>query len=122
MPDNSEATNPDHSSLFNRNHGEVGRTRYAITKAQKQETPTSGQVITGVKDAYQGLRTNDNRVQRFRNGCLDGARKSRDISQYAGRRGASSFRAAEIAYRRTLAAYLLAFEHLRPAVETRSLA
>lgn len=106
-------------SLFNRNQGEVARTRYAITKAQEQKTPTSGQVMTHrERRAYQGQRTNDNRVQRFRHGGLDVARKNRDISQHA---GAASFRATQAAYRQTLAAYLLAFGQLRQAVETGSL-
>ena len=117
--------------IFNRNQGEVARTRYAITQAQEQETATSGQVMTDVRDAYEGLQTNDNLVQRFRHGYLDVAQRNRDISEYAYRRGATSlldfldaersYRSTQLAYRQTLAAYLLAFEQLRQAVGTRSL-
>jgi cobalt-zinc-cadmium efflux system outer membrane protein len=118
-------------AIFNRNQGEIARTRYAITQAQEQQTATNGQVLTDVRDAYEGLQTNDKLVQLFRHGYLDVAQKSRDESEYAYRRGAASlldfldaernYRQTELAYRQTLAAYLLAFEQLRQAVGTRSL-
>ena len=87
--------------------------------------------MTDVKDAYEGLQTNDRVVQFYRSGNLDVAQKSRDISEYAYRRGATSlldfldaersYRATQLAYRQALAAYLLALEQLRQAVGTRSL-
>ena len=45
--------------IFDRNQGEIARTQFAITQAQEQEKFTSDQVLTDVKDAYEGLRTND---------------------------------------------------------------
>jgi cobalt-zinc-cadmium efflux system outer membrane protein len=118
-------------AIFNRNQGEIARTRYAITQAQEQQNATNGQVLTDVRDAYEGLQTNDGMVQLFRRGYLDAAQKSRDESEYAYRRGAASlldfldsernYRVTELAYRQALAAYLLAFEQLREAVGTRSL-
>ena len=118
-------------AIFNRNQGEIARTRYAITQAQEQETAANGQVLTDVRDAYEGLRTNDRLVQMFRHGYLEIAQRSRDESEYAYRRGAASlldfldaernFRSTQLAYRQTLAAYLLSLEQLRQAVGTRSL-
>jgi outer membrane protein, heavy metal efflux system len=45
--------------IFDRNQGEILRTRLAIGQAQQTETATDGQVLTDVKDAYEGLRSND---------------------------------------------------------------
>jgi len=118
-------------AIFNRNQGEIARTRYAITQAQEQEKGTSDQVLTDVHDAYEGLRENDNVVVLYRSGYLDAAQQDRDISEYAYRRGGASlldfldaersFRATQLAYRQALASYLLALEQLREAVGSRSL-
>jgi cobalt-zinc-cadmium efflux system outer membrane protein len=118
-------------AIFNRNQGEIARTRYAITQAQEQERATSEQVLTDVHDAYEGLRENDNVVALYRSGYLDVAQQDRDISEYAYRRGAASlldfldaersYRATQLAYRQALAAYLLAMEQLREAVGSRTL-
>ena len=88
-------------------------------------------MLTDVRDAYEGLQTNDRLVQCYRSGYLDVAQKNRDISEYAYRRGAASlldfldaersYRATQLAYRQTIAAYLTALEQLRQAVGTRSL-
>ncbi len=117
--------------IFNRNQGEIGRARYAITQAQEQEKFASDQVLTDVKDAYEGLRTNDQVIQLYRSGYLDEAQQDRDISEYAYRRGAASlldfldaersYRATQLAYRQALASYLLSLEQLREAVGTRTL-
>jgi cobalt-zinc-cadmium efflux system outer membrane protein len=117
--------------IFNRNQGEIARTRYAITQAQEQQIAANGQVLTDVKDAYEGLQSNDRVVQLYISKYLDVATQSRDISEYAYRRGGlalldfldaeRSYRATELAYRQSLASYLLALEQLREAVGTRSL-
>jgi cobalt-zinc-cadmium efflux system outer membrane protein len=117
--------------IFNRNQGEIARARYAITQADEQEKATNGQVLTDVRDAYEGLRTNDKVVMLYRSGYLEVAQKDRDISQYAYQRGAASlldfldaersYRATQLAYRQALASYLLALEQLREAVGVRSL-
>jgi cobalt-zinc-cadmium efflux system outer membrane protein len=117
--------------IFDRNQGEIARTRYAINQAKEQQSAATGQVLTDVKDAYEGLRTNGRLVQMYRSGILDDAKRSRDISEYSYRRGATalldfldaerSYRATELAYRQALAAYLTAAEQLRQAVGTRSL-
>jgi outer membrane protein, heavy metal efflux system len=117
--------------IFNRNQGEIARAGYAITQAQEQEKAANGQVLTDVRDAYEGLRSNDRVVTLFRSGYLDIAQKDRDISEYAYKRGAASvlafldaersYRATQLAYRQALAAYLLALEQLREAVGVRAL-
>ena len=117
--------------IFNRNQGEIARTRFAITQAQEQEKATNGQALTDVRDAYEGLRVGDRIVQLYRSGYLDVAQKDRDIAEYAYQRGAVSlldfldaernYRATQLAYRQSLASYLLALEQLRQAVGTRAL-
>ena len=76
--------------IFNRNQGEIARTRFAITQAQEQDKATSGQVMTDVRDAYEGLRQTDKVVQLYRSGYLEVAQKDRDISEYAYKRGATT--------------------------------
>jgi cobalt-zinc-cadmium efflux system outer membrane protein len=117
--------------IFDRNQGEIARARYAIDQAQQQQQFTSGQVMTDVRDAFEGLRSNDQIITLYRSGYLDQAQQDRDISEYAYRRGAASlldfldaersFRATQLAYRQALASYLLSLEQLREAVGTRSL-
>ena len=117
--------------IFNRNQGEIARTRFAITQAQELEKATNSQALTDVRDAYEGLRVSDRIVQLYRSGYLDVAQKDRDIAEYAYQRGAvslldfldaeRSYRATQLAYRQTLASYLLALEQLRQAVGTRAL-
>jgi cobalt-zinc-cadmium efflux system outer membrane protein len=117
--------------IFDRNQGEVLRASYAISQAEEQEKATRGQALTDVRDAYEGLRTNDKVVTLFRSGYLAVAEKDRDISEYAYKRGAASllnfldaersYRATQLAYRQALASYLLALEQLREAVGVRNL-
>jgi cobalt-zinc-cadmium efflux system outer membrane protein len=117
--------------IFDRNQGEIARTRFAITQEQEQAAGATDQVMTDVVDAYEGVRTNDEVVLLYRSGYLDQSQESRDISEYAYKRGAASlldfldaersYRATQLAYRQSLASYLIALEQLREAVGTRSL-
>lgn len=117
--------------IFNRNQGNIEHTRIAITQAQEQEKAASGQVMTDVRDAFEGLRENEHIVQFYRSGYLEVAQKDRDISEYAYKRGAASlldfldaersYRAAQLAYRQSVASYLLAVEQLREAVGVRAI-
>ncbi len=118
-------------AIFDRNQGEIARTGYAITQAQETASETTQQVSTDVLDAYENLHTTDQIVQLYRGGYVDQAKQSRDISEYAYRRGAASlldfldaertYRANQLAYRQALANYMLALEQLRQAVGTRNL-
>jgi outer membrane protein, heavy metal efflux system len=117
--------------IFNRNQGEIQRASYGITQAQQQASETTQQVSTDVVQAYENLRTNDQIVQLYQGGYVDEARESRDISEYAYRKGAASlldyldaertYRANQLAYRQALANYMLALEQVRQAVGTRNL-
>jgi len=117
--------------IFNRNQGEIQRASYGITQAQQQASETTQQVSTDVVQAYENLRTNDQIVQLYQGGYVDEARESRDISEYAYRKGAASlldyldaertYRVNQLAYRQALANYMLALEQVRQAVGTRNL-
>jgi cobalt-zinc-cadmium efflux system outer membrane protein len=117
--------------IFDRNQGEIARTHFVITQAQQQQAAAKGQVMTDVRDAFEALQSNDRVAWYFRSGYLEVSRKSRDISEYAYRRGAASlldfldaersYRATQLAWRQTVAAYLTAMEQLREAVGSRSL-
>jgi cobalt-zinc-cadmium efflux system outer membrane protein len=117
--------------IFDRNQGEIARTQYAITQSQELSSEQASIALTDVANAYEGLRTNDQVVQLYQSGYLKQAEDSRDISQYAYQRGAASlldfldaersYRSTELAYRQSLASYMLALEQLRQAVGTRSL-
>jgi cobalt-zinc-cadmium efflux system outer membrane protein len=118
-------------AIFDRNQGNIAQTRIAIRQAEEQQKAASGQVLTDVRDAYEGLQEGARIAQLFRSTYLDVAQRSRDISEYAYRRGAlalldfldaeRTYRATQLAYRQAVAAYLLALEQLRQAVGTRDL-
>lgn len=117
--------------FFNRNQGEIERTRLAITQTQELQLAANGQVLTDVKDAYEGFQSNDRVVQLYLSRYLAVAEKSRDISEYSYHRGATAlldfldsertYRSVQLAYRQSLASYLLALEQVREAVGTRTL-
>ena len=117
--------------FFNRNQGEIARTKHVLTQAQQLQAAARGQVMTDVRDAYEALQTSDQIAQYYRSSYLEVAQKSRDISEYSYHRGAASlldfldaersFRATQLAWRQAIAAYLAALEQLRDAVGTRSL-
>jgi cobalt-zinc-cadmium efflux system outer membrane protein len=117
--------------IFDRNQGEIKRAGIVITQAQEQQLYVNGQVLTDVRDAYEGWRANDEVVGLYRSGYLDDAQQSLDITDYAYKHGAASlldfldaersFRATQLGYRQALASYLQALEQLREAVGTRSL-
>src|SRR5580693_6541780 len=117
--------------IFDRNQGEIARTRYAITQFQELQNEAAQQVITDVVDAYEALHSNDQIIQLYRGGYVDQAQKSRDITEYAYRKGAASlldfldsertYRANQLAYRQALASYMTALEQMRQAVGTRNL-
>src|SRR5450631_419130 len=103
-------------AIFDRNQGEIARTRFVITQMQEQQAFTNGQVMTDVKDAYEGLKSNDRMVMMYMGRYRDVAKKSRDIADYAYHRGGialldfldaeRTYRSEELGYRQTLASYL----------------
>jgi cobalt-zinc-cadmium efflux system outer membrane protein len=118
-------------AIFDRNQGNIAQTRIAIRQAEEQQKGANGQVLTDVKDAYEGLQEAAQIAQLLKSTYVDMAEKSRDISEYAYRRGAlalldfldaeRTYRQTELAYRQAVAAYLAALEQLRQAVGSRDL-
>jgi cobalt-zinc-cadmium efflux system outer membrane protein len=118
-------------AIFDRNQGNIAQTRIAIRQAEEQKKGANGQVLTDVRDAYEGLQEAAQIAQLLKNTYLDMARRSRDISEYAYRRGAialldflnaeRTYRQTELAYRQAVAAYLASLEQLRQAVGSREL-
>jgi cobalt-zinc-cadmium efflux system outer membrane protein len=117
--------------VFNRNQGEIARTGYALTQAQEMQSAASDTVLTDVSNAYEALRSSEEVVQLYTSGYLKQAQDSRDISEYAYKRGATglldfldaerSNRAIQLAYRQALSTYMTALEQLKEAVGTRNL-
>src|SRR5271163_3255771 len=117
--------------IFNRNQGEIARTGYALTQAQESQLSASDAVLSDVGNAYEAIKSNDEIVQLYVSGYLKQAQDSRDISEYAYKRGAASlldfldaertYRASQLAYRQALASYMTALEQMKEAVGTRNL-
>jgi cobalt-zinc-cadmium efflux system outer membrane protein len=117
--------------IYDRNQGEIARTHYAITQANELEAAASQTVMTDVANAFQAMKVNDQIVQLYTSGYLKQAQDSRDISEYAYKRGAASlldfldaersYRATQLAYRQALATYMLSVEQLKESVGTRNL-
>jgi len=84
-----------------------------------------------VTNAYEGVHNADQVLQLYTSGYLDQAKESRDISEYAYKSGAASlldlldaersFRSTQLAYRQSLANYMVALEQLRQAVGARNI-
>ena len=117
--------------VFDRNQGEIARTRYAFTQSQENAEAASDAVLTDVRNNYEGFSTNQKILQLYLSGYLKKAQDSRDISEYAYKRGAASlldfldaersYRSTQLAYRQALANYLVSVEQLKEAVGTRVL-
>lgn len=117
--------------LFDRNQGEIARTRYALNQAQFTAQAAEQTVRTDVSSAYDAAQTDEQIVKLYLSGYLKQAQDSRDISEYAYRGGAAtlldlldaerSYRTTQLNYRQAVAAYMLAMEQLREAVGSRSL-
>ena len=77
------------------------------------------------------MQTNDQIVHLYTSGYLQQAQDSRDISEYAYKRGAASlldfldaersYRSTQLAYRQALASYMLSVEQLKESAGTRNL-
>lgn len=117
--------------IFDRNQGEIARTNYALTQAQEQRNSANDTVLSDVSNAYEAVKSNEEVVQLYTSGYLKQAEDSRDISEYAYKRGAASlldyldaersYRSTQLAYRQALASYMTAREQLKEAVGTRNL-
>jgi cobalt-zinc-cadmium efflux system outer membrane protein len=117
--------------IFNRNQGEIARTQYAIAQSQSSAKAAEEVALTDVTNAYEGIRNADQVLQLYTSGYLEQAKESRDISEYAYKSGAASlldlldaersYRSTQLAYRQSLANYMVALEQLRQAVGVRNI-
>ena len=117
--------------IFDRNQGEIARTNYAIGQAEYTSTAAADAVLTDVTNAYEAVRNSDEVVKLYVSGYLDQAKQSRDITEYAYKRGSASlldlldaersYRNTQLAYRQALANYMTGVEQLRQATGTRKL-
>lgn len=117
--------------VFDRNQGEIARNRFALTQAQQTANAASDTALTDVRNNYETFATNRQIVELYLSGYLKQAQDSRDISEYAYKRGAASlldfldaersYRSTQLSYRQSLANYLLSVEQLKQAVGVRNL-
>jgi outer membrane protein, heavy metal efflux system len=117
--------------VFDRNQGEIARTRFALTQSQESAEAASDAVLTDVRNNYEAFSTNQKIVQLYLAGYLKQSQDSLDISEYAYKRGAASlldfldaersYRSTQLSYRQALANYLMSIEQLKEAVGTRTL-
>jgi cobalt-zinc-cadmium efflux system outer membrane protein len=118
-------------ALFDRNQGEIKRTRYAVDQAELNRKAAQETVLTDVKNAYEAVKTNQDVVDLYQSGYLKQAQESLDITGFAYQQGAAalldfldaerSYRSTQIAYRQALASHMLAVEQLRQAVGVRQI-
>ena len=111
--------------IFNRNQGEIERTRFAETQATYNAKAAEETVLKDVQVAYEQAKANESIVNLYLSGYLKQAQESREISEFAFRQGAvslidlldaeRSYRNAELAYRQALASYAVALHQLRQA-------
>jgi outer membrane protein, heavy metal efflux system len=117
--------------IFNRNQGEIARTQLAIAQSQSSARAAEEAALTDVTNAYEAVHNTDQVLQLYSSGYLDQAKQSRDISEYAYKSGAASlldlldaersYRTTQLAYRQSLANYMIALEQLRQAVGVRNI-
>lgn len=99
--------------IFNRNQGEIARTRSEVVRANAAAETVRAQVIDDVEVAYVALRSSQERVDLYERVYLKASNDSREIAEFAYRKGATSIldlldaertdRATRLAYRQALA-------------------
>ena len=112
--------------LFNRNQGEIARTNSEVVRARAAADVVRAQVIDDVETAFVALRTSEERVDLYERIYLKSSHDSREIAEYAYRKGATSIldlldaertdRATQLAYRQALADYVTRRSQLEAAV------
>jgi outer membrane protein, heavy metal efflux system len=112
--------------IFDRNQGEIARTRSEVVRARAAADTVRAQVIDDVETAFVALRTSQERVDLYATVYLKDSHDSREIAEYAYRKGATSIldlldaertdRATQLAYRQALADYVTRLAQLQAAV------
>jgi outer membrane protein, heavy metal efflux system len=112
--------------IFDRNQGEIARTRSEVERARAAADTVRAQVIDDVETAYVSLRASQERVELYERVYLEKSRQSREVAEFAYRKGATSIldlldaertdRATRLAYRQAVADYVTRREQLESAV------
>lgn len=114
--------------VFNRNQGEIARSRFAESQATFNARSAEEMVMTEVRTAYEQAKASGSIVDLYASGYLEQSQQSRDITGFAFRQGAASlidlldaertYRTTQFAYRQALANYLVAVQQLHQAEGT----
>ena len=112
--------------IFDRNQGEIARTRVEIDRAAALAQGTRDQVLSDVETAFAAMQVNKERVALHEGTYLSAARESRDTTEFAYQKGAAStidlldaertYRGTLIAYRQARSAYLSSYFQVQAAV------
>jgi cobalt-zinc-cadmium efflux system outer membrane protein len=112
--------------IFDRNQGEIARTRSEVARADELARAVRNQVINDVEVAYRTVAGSGSRVGLYERTFLAKSREAREIAELAFKKGATSIldlleaertdRSVQLAYRQALASYLLARSVLDAAV------
>ena len=112
-------------------HLQQGHLQYAVAQSKFQQKAAEQQVLTDVRNAYEGLRSGEEVVQLYGKGYFDQATQSLEITRLSYEHGAASlldfldaersYRTTEVGYRQALATYMSSLEQLRQAVGSREL-
>jgi cobalt-zinc-cadmium efflux system outer membrane protein len=112
--------------LFNRNQGEIARTRSEQRRANLLAQATRNQVLQDVATAFAACQSSRERVRLYEQTYLSRSKDSRDAADFAFQRGATSildfldaertYRATQLAYRKELAGYVTNLALLEAAV------
>ena len=111
--------------LFNRNQGEIARTRSEELRSGFLTQAAENQVIQDVETSYAEFVTARNRMHKYEGTYLGYAKESLDIEKFSFQKGGASildfldaqrtYRSTQIAYRQQLAAYMDALARLESA-------
>lgn len=106
--------------IFDRNQGEIARTRAEIARTQAHRDAVAIQALLEVDTAIATARSEREKVLRLRDLYLPKAQQARDTVDYAYRRGGLSlldFLDAERSYRETALEYIKALGNYRTAID-----
>jgi cobalt-zinc-cadmium efflux system outer membrane protein len=111
--------------VFNRNQGEIARSRFAESQAMFDAKAAEEAVLSDVQSVYEQAKAAGSIVDLYASGYLKQAQDSREITGFAFRQGAASlidlldaertFRNTELSYRQALANYQSALQQLQQA-------
>ncbi|MBS1805854.1 MAG: TolC family protein [Acidobacteria bacterium] len=112
--------------LFNRNQGEIARTRSEQLRADFLAQAAQNQVIQDVDSAYSEFVSARNRLGLYEKTYLGAAKESLDIEDFSFHKGAASvldfldaertYRATQLAYHQQVAAYMNSLAQLESAI------